>query len=244
MSSTAYTHWCYQCEELFRLEEGEVVCPYCHGGFIDKLGGMQDLAPEDVSVPISGDHYHQTPDITDLLYAMMTQRSPSPRLDYDDAFMRQTMAGRNTGSDVRVRSGLFPEQSWAFFDGPDPDLIFNRTPRSAFSNGGGSGSGPRDVDINDYYDGEGLEELIQQLSMNDQQGPPPATCSSIDSMPVIKITRAHMRMEPLCPICKERFKSGTKARQMPCTHIYHSDCIVPWLAQHNTCPVCRFEMPA
>ncbi|KAG2670934.1 hypothetical protein I3760_14G109700 [Carya illinoinensis] len=246
MSSTAYTHWCYQCGVRFRLEVGEVVCPYCDRGFIQELSEMQDMAPEDVSTPISGDHYRQAPDIMDLLYALMTRRSPNPRLDLVDcvdAFMRQRMAGRNPNFDVRVRSGLVPEQSWTFLNGLDPDFIFNRTPGSAFSNGG-TGSGPRDADISDYFIGQGFEELIEQLSMNDRRGPPPAPRSLIDSMPSIKITQAHMRTDSHCPVCKERFELGTEARQMPCNHIYHSDCIVPWLAQHNSCPVCRLEMPA
>ena len=29
---------------------------------------------------------------------------------------------------------------------------------------------------------------------------------------------------------------------MPCAHIFHTDCLMPWLNEHNSCPVCRFEL--
>ncbi|KAK7401032.1 hypothetical protein VNO78_12343 [Psophocarpus tetragonolobus] len=75
---------------------------------------------------------------------------------------------------------------------------------------------------------------------NEQLG---ASQSSIDAMPTIKITHEHLYFDLECPVCIERFEVGAEARKMPCDHIYHSDCIVPWLVQHNSCPVCRGKLP-
>lgn len=245
MSGAGYTHWCYQCRRRLRLDDGDTVCPYCDRGFIQELGEMRGLAPEDAFQPVSEDRPPEVPDLVALLNALLESRRANPRpelVDPLDAFMRQRTAGRNPNFDVRVRSGLVPEQSLSIF-GPDPLWVLNRNPGSALSNGS-TGSGTRQVDIRDFFMGRGFEEIIEQLSINDRRGPPPAPRRLIDAMPTIKITQAHIRTDSNCPVCKESFELGTNARQMPCNHIYHSDCIVPWLVQHNSCPVCRLEIPA
>ena len=28
----------------------------------------------------------------------------------------------------------------------------------------------------------------------------------------------------------------------PCLHLFHSDCLLPWLARKTTCPTCRFDV--
>jgi len=35
---------------------------------------------------------------------------------------------------------------------------------------------------------------------------------------------------------------GEKIRKLPCKHIFHDSCILPWLDSHITCPNCRFNL--
>ncbi|XP_022715729.1 E3 ubiquitin-protein ligase RNF181 homolog [Durio zibethinus] len=47
-----------------------------------------------------------------------------------------------------------------------------------------------------------------------------------------------------CVICLEEILDGSKASRMPCSHVYHQDCIVNWLEKSNLCPLCQFQMPS
>ncbi|KAG9452466.1 hypothetical protein H6P81_005370 [Aristolochia fimbriata] len=43
-----------------------------------------------------------------------------------------------------------------------------------------------------------------------------------------------------CPICFEEFGESKKAvTETPCAHLFHSDCLLPWLLSATTCPLCR-----
>lgn len=239
MSSGGNTHWCYQCQQPVRLRGRNPVCPYCSGGFVQELSevvepGQHGMGPT---------HAHEPSD-----YGYM-ESFPDPRNRIMDAFaelIRQRMAGRNPNFDIRRRSGLVPEHGvvpWFIFDGQAPARMSANDRFEFFFNG--APPGPRRSNVSNIFMGPGLQELIEQLTVNDgRQGPPPATRSAIDSMPTIKITNRHLNTDSHCPVCKDKFELGTEARQMPCNHIYHSGCIEPWLVQHNSCPVCRLELPA
>lgn len=80
-----------------------------------------------------------------------------------------------------------------------------------------------------------LTEQGNNLSLEDDE---------IKRLPILKITNQiiedeHMTTE--CAVCKDSFNVNEEVIKLPCKHLYHNNCIVPWLKKHNTCPVCRYE---
>uniref|UniRef100_A0A803MP26 RING-type E3 ubiquitin transferase n=1 Tax=Chenopodium quinoa TaxID=63459 RepID=A0A803MP26_CHEQI len=85
----------------------------------------------------------------------------------------------------------------------------------------------------------GLEQLIQQLAENDpnRYGTPPASKSAVEGLPIVKVTEELLLSDSSqCAVCMDEFQLGAEAKQMPCKHVFHSDCILPWLELHNSCP--------
>nr|XP_003467058.1 E3 ubiquitin-protein ligase RNF43 [Cavia porcellus] len=47
---------------------------------------------------------------------------------------------------------------------------------------------------------------------------------------------------PVCAICLEEFSEGQELRVISCLHEFHRTCVDPWLHQHQTCPLCMFNI--
>ncbi|AES69216.1 putative aminoacyltransferase, E1 ubiquitin-activating enzyme [Medicago truncatula] len=59
------------------------------------------------------------------------------------------------------------------------------------------------------------------------------------NLPRVEIEEG-MKCEALmCSICLVELSVGSKAIRLPCSHIYHDECIMKWLDRSNTCPMCR-----
>uniref|UniRef100_A0A6M2DIA3 RING-type E3 ubiquitin transferase n=1 Tax=Xenopsylla cheopis TaxID=163159 RepID=A0A6M2DIA3_XENCH len=78
-----------------------------------------------------------------------------------------------------------------------------------------------------------------ELLIDGQNPPPPAAKSVIENLP----NRDIKHDKEQCTVCLRYFTIGAEAKELPCKHFYHSECIIPWLQKTNSCPLCRHELP-
>lgn len=94
------------------------------------------------------------------------------------------------------------------------------------------------------YPGRRLDVRLLQTESS-RRGSLATATSFLNNLPRLVIQEDHENLDDLaCAICKDSLSVGTIVNQLPCSHIFHSPCIFPWLNVRNSCPLCRFELPA
>ena len=99
------------------------------------------------------------------------------------------------------------------------------------------------IDHNDNFD-----DIITHIMLNDpnKYGNPPAAKNAIEKLKKYKINEEKIKefgFENSCAVCKDEFNIGEECLSMPCNHYFHEKCLLPWLKERNSCPICRYELP-
>ncbi|EXC10702.1 E3 ubiquitin-protein ligase RING1 [Morus notabilis] len=221
------SYWCYRCTRFVRVwVQDTVTCPHCDTGFLEEIES-ESTPSFNHSHPFSSPQSYgrdsgQTPPLT----SRRTRRGSTRRSAFNPVIVLRGTAEESAGADGE-RTNSFE----LFYD-----------------DGSGAGLRPLPASMSEFLLGSGMDRLLEQLAQIEVAGfgrpeNPPASKSAIESMPTIEIADSHVSLESHCAVCKEAFELGSEAREMPCKHIYHSDCILPWLSLRNSCPVCRHELP-
>ncbi|CAI6002190.1 unnamed protein product [Closterium sp. NIES-64] len=132
-------------------------------------------------------------------------------------------------------------------DGIPPHVAASDAAAAAAAGGGGRGEFTGRV--GDYFLGDDLSALVDRIAtahpMPHTSTHTPASQAAVRALP-LRIVREEDVAGGVaaCAVCHEDMGVGAVTQQLPCRHAYHSDCILPWLAQTNTCPVCRFRLPS
>jgi E3 ubiquitin-protein ligase RNF115/126 len=92
---------------------------------------------------------------------------------------------------------------------------------------------------------------MSEMEAANQKKSKKAKKAAVDRLPRVKIEKKHCKKQqggtklepPTCTVCCDPIAVDSKGMFMPCGHVYHPDCLTPWLENNNSCPVCRFELP-
>jgi hypothetical protein len=47
-----------------------------------------------------------------------------------------------------------------------------------------------------------------------------------------------------CAVCLDTLDEGDEVRKLSCNHLFHKECIDPWLLDHHNCPLCKDDICA
>ncbi|KAK4751030.1 hypothetical protein SAY87_004512 [Trapa incisa] len=256
-------YFCHQCDRTVSITPSaasDLICPNCNSGFLEELESPNPSPNPVFSLDPSGSFGSRGGGGGYAFSSSIGSGAGFP-------FIFNTTGGGTVGAGgFDNLAALFTEggsnSAFNLTGNPafNPLLILQsyfQNPRAGGANiqfvienspGGGDGAFhmPASINFGDYFIGPGLEQLIQQLAENDpnRYGTPPASKSAVENLPMIKISKELLSSDmSQCVVCMDTFELGEEAKQMPCKHIYHNDCILPWLELHNSCPICRYELP-
>ncbi|KAF8054004.1 hypothetical protein N665_1356s0008 [Sinapis alba] len=232
--------FCYQCNRTVTISVSSTAdpfCPRCSGGFLEEYDDPNPNPPPNLN---TGGFFPMADPFSTLLPLLFgSSSSAPPSSTANPSFFNPSMPSRATQNDAfDPVSFLQNHLQHLRSSGTQVQFVIENHPSDPSNRIPGN--------IGDYFFGPGLEQLIQQLAENDpnRYGTPPASKSAIDGLPTVKVTKDMLRSEMnQCAVCMDEFEDGGDVKQMPCKHVFHKNCLMPWLQLHNSCPVCRYELP-
>ena len=59
------------------------------------------------------------------------------------------------------------------------------------------------------------------------------------ALPKVPVDAAMLSREEICAICRVKLNIGDEVFQIPCSHIFHPECLAEWMIISRDCPLCR-----
>ncbi|XP_059950783.1 E3 ubiquitin-protein ligase RNF126 isoform X3 [Mesoplodon densirostris] len=227
-------YFCHCCSVEIVPRLPDYICPRCESGFIEEL-------PEETRSAENGSAPSTAPaDQSRQPFEADDGRDPESRREREQ-HSRHRYGARQPRARLTARRTTGRHEGVPTLEGIIQQLVNGIITPATIPNLGLGPWGVLHSNPMDYaWGANGLDAIITQLlNQFENTGPPPADKEKIQALPTIPVTEEHVGSGLECPVCKDDYGLGERVRQLPCNHLFHDGCIVPWLEQHDSCPVCR-----
>ncbi|KAG0257613.1 hypothetical protein DFQ27_005027 [Actinomortierella ambigua] len=263
-------YWCHQCmTEIRPLMAPHPVCPDCNGEFVEKIESDNDprnFVEHDHDNPDNDDESALSMDdvfriLQSLAYARQQHMSgtrprttlPLPGQQQDDGGA-QFVFSFGSGPQRPAATTAAPPATEA--TGATDTHGASATTQSSVPPDGHGGHGAHAAQHPDFQGPSGiLISLLERLGIPIQYTPNAAAFSTFGGglfnmvgnpgdyafgpNGLDDIITQLMEQQS---VCKDEFTMDDNLLQLGCKHIFHGDCLKPWLKLSGTCPTCRFSI--
>ncbi|MFH4976133.1 hypothetical protein AB6A40_002842 [Gnathostoma spinigerum] len=240
-------YYCHSCQRSVSLQDGDFKCAQCGGEFIEEIplesrASMPPLSsvnPTDVGLILSAvlNPVQVRPPFTGRVGGIPFGSNPnaegaSASGPAQGFIFSAPASGRGHGDETMIPDFLNQLLSNLTAQGAQVQIQFSSDPNIHTTVLSGS---PLDYAWGDL----GLDQIVTQLLNQFEGGATPIDESLLPNIPITAVDQKQVDSEAQCTTCMEIFKLNEQVAQLNCQHIFHRDCILPWLRRHNTCPICR-----
>jgi E3 ubiquitin-protein ligase RNF115/126 len=243
MSSSAQ-FYCHQCNK--NIIPQNLACPTCKGEFIEELTNETETFVQQTQTQTQQNQPRQNPQQFSFSFGPTFNGNVSFQSFSTNGTSTQGFSSQNTSRPQQQDpfENLFSNlQGNNNFQSMMTQMMQSFGGMQGGLNTGIQGGNSNSFQMGDYVFGNMEDVLNNLMNQSQPKGPPPASKTAIESLEKVEISEVQVKAKETCPVCTDAFELKEKVLQMPCKHIYHKDCLIPWLERHNTCPVCRFELP-
>lgn len=100
--------------------------------------------------------------------------------------------------------------------------------------------GGGDESDDDVDERNAMEESFEMAELH--KAVEPAEKSAIEALEKVRVSDISVKKQGLCAICFGEVFVGSELTRLPCSHMFHGDCIVRWLHESTFCPLCRYRV--
>uniref|UniRef100_A0A915DYJ5 RING-type E3 ubiquitin transferase n=1 Tax=Ditylenchus dipsaci TaxID=166011 RepID=A0A915DYJ5_9BILA len=217
-------YFCYECNNRIQVVRvnNAPICADCRGGFVEEIENTPSGSNENQNAVFEEVAMQQR--LNDI-----TQRYLGQRMQ--EEFEARATAVRR--SQVQPISVLIARQR---------EVIVNR--RLTLPPAVRHVPDTQNEEFRRVFNGNMLEQdvislLINLLNNAETEEPAHIKPEDIMRLPMTEVSKEQVDDETQCVTCMNTLSLREKVAILDCSHIFHKNCIEPWLRQHDTCPICR-----